>query len=190
MLYKALQESESSFVMSTPYENVERQLSGTLGKPMVLFDTGFSTFSNFYLCPFTIQGFTYCTSEQFYQSEKAAYFGDCEKAQHIAAEARPSRCKKMAYEIKNFDTKAWQSVARQVMLRAVLAKFRQNTPARQKLLGTGDALLVYATPFGQYWATGLEISDNRHIEPEKWRGRNVLGSILIEVREILKSETV
>ena len=176
--------------MTTPYENVERQLSDTLGVPMVLFHSGHSTFSNFYLCPFTLNGYTYRTTEQYYQSEKAAYFGDYKKAQQILAEYRPSRCKKLAYEIKNFDKKEWQQVARQVMLRGVLAKFSQNTVAKQKLLSTGDALLVEATNFDNFWGSGLHILDDTHKDRKKWRGANTLGDVLVQVRQILKSETV
>ena len=176
--------------MTTPYENVERRLSDAFGNPMVLFHSGRSAFSNFYLCPFTLNGHTYLTSEQYYQSEKAAHFGDHKKARKILAEARPSRCKKLAYEIKIFDEREWRQVAPQIMLRGVLAKFSQNTPARETLLKTGDALLVEATPFDTYWASGLHILDDHHKYRDAWKGANVLGSVLMEVRNIIKSENV
>ena len=174
--------------MATPYENVVRELSDALGRSMVLFHSGFATFSNFYLCPFTLDGRTYRTSEQFYQSEKAAFFNDHGRAEQIRAEVRPSKCKWLAREIKYFDKGVWQVVARQVMLRGVLAKFRQNTPARLTLLKTGDALLVEATPFDTYWANGLHILDDRNKHQESWRGANVLGGVLMEARDIIRAE--
>ena len=174
--------------MATPYENVVRELSDARGRPMVLFHSGFATFSNFYLCPFTLDGRTYRTSEQFYQSEKAAFFNDHEKAEQIRAEVRPSQCKWLAREIKNFDRGVWQGVAQEVMLRGVLAKFRQNTPARQTLLNTGDALLVEATLYDTFWASGLHILDNSHKDRAYWRGANVLGSVLMEARDSIRAE--
>ena len=174
--------------MPTPYENVVRELSDTLGRPMVLFHSGYATFSNFYLCPFTLDGRTYRTSEQYYQSEKAAFFNDHEKAEQIRQEIRPSKCKWLAREIENFDKVVWQINARRVMLRGVLAKFRQNPLARERLLSTGDALLVEATPYDTYWASGLHILDDSHKDRACWRGTNVLGSVLMEARKIIKNE--
>jgi len=168
--------------------HVERELPEALGGPMMLFNSGFSTFSNFYLCPFTVNGIHYKTTEQYYQSEKADYFGDYIKAAQIRSEARPSKCKRLGGEIRNFDKDIWEGVARTVMLRGVYAKFRQNYVARQKLLDTGDALLVEATPYDTYWGSGLHISDNDHKDQEKWRGSNHLGTILMTVRENIKKE--
>ena len=175
--------------MSTPYENnVERELTTTDGRPMVLFRSGWSTFSNFNLCPFSLDGRTYRTSEQYYQSEKAVYFGDDEKAEQIRAESKPSSCKRLAHDIKNFRLDAWQQVARQVMLKAVLAKFRQNSPAKEKLLNTGTAVLVEATLFDRYWGSGLDIRDDDHKYWQCWRGANILGNVLMEARDIISGE--
>ena len=174
--------------MSVPYENIERELTDAHGRPMVLFCTGRSTFSNFYLCAFKLDGREYWTSEQYYQREKAVYFGDYEKAEEIAVENKPSKCKRLAHDIKNFRIEAWQRVASDVMVKAVLAKFRQNPTAREKLLKTGSALLVEATLFDRYWASGLEIGDDHHRHREAWRGANVLGEVLMRVRDIICRE--
>ena len=166
--------------------HIERSLTDSHGRPMVLFYSGFSPFSNFYNSPFEVHGQLYRTSEQYYQYWKAAYFGDMQRALAIRNEPRPGKCKYLARNIKGFNEATWRTVAPLIMKQAVLAKFRGNTAIRKKLLGTGDAVLVEASAFDPFWGSGLDIFDEAHAEPEKWRGFNVLGSILMEVREMLR----
>jgi ribA/ribD-fused uncharacterized protein len=71
----------------------------------------------------------------------------------------------------------WASVKDNVMREAVLAKFRQHADIRATLLGTGDALLVEHTRNDRYWGDGGDGT-----------GRNMLGTILMETREQLRSE--
>ena len=63
----------------------------------------------------------------------------------------------------------------EVMLRAVLAKFTQHAGLRDTLLATGDAMLVEHTRNDSYWGDGGD-----------GRGRNMLGQILVNVREELR----
>lgn len=71
----------------------------------------------------------------------------------------------------------WEAVKDDVMRFVVLSKFMQNPKIREKLLSTGDApLFEYDTVRGDtYWAI------NRH-----GHGKNMLGVILMEVREVLR----
>ncbi len=61
------------------------------------------------------------------------------------------------------------------MRRAVLAKFTQHEELRRILLATGDAMLVEHTRNDSYWGDGGD-----------GRGRNMLGQILVSVREELR----
>ncbi len=53
------------------------------------------------------------------------------------------------------------------------------------LLGTGDALLVEASPFDKVWGVGLAPDDPRVHDPANWRGKNYLGEALMRVRQTL-----
>ena len=170
--------------------HVERSLVDSRGRPMILFNTSMSPFSNFYNSPFEVHGQLYRTSEQYYQYWKAAYFGDMNRALAIRNEPRPGKCKNLARSIRNFDQRAWHLVAPVIMKQAVVAKFRGNAVIRKKLLKSGDAILVDASPFDPFWGSGLDIFDDAHTEPEKWRGFNVLGNILMDVREMLRNDDV
>ena len=61
------------------------------------------------------------------------------------------------------------------MRQAVRAKFETHVDLRVELLGTGDEELVENAPRDYYWGCGRDGS-----------GRNMLGRILMEVREALR----
>jgi ribA/ribD-fused uncharacterized protein len=69
----------------------------------------------------------------------------------------------------------WESARVGVMRRAVEAKFRQHDDLRFLLLETGDAKLVEHTENDDFWGDGGDGS-----------GENMLGRILMEVREALR----
>jgi hypothetical protein len=59
-------------------------------------------------------------------------------------------------------------------LKAVLRKFETHADIREVLLSTGNELIVENAPGDYYWGCGADGS-----------GKNRLGQILMEVREIL-----
>ncbi|WP_199169863.1 NADAR family protein [Rhodopirellula bahusiensis] len=68
---------------------------------------------------------------------------------------------------------------------AVVAKFIQNSHLLEFLLGTGDAVLVEASPYDRIWGIGLKADDERAKDPVTWQGQNLLGFALMDVREEL-----
>jgi len=68
-----------------------------------------------------------------------------------------------------------------------LAKFGQRPRLREFLLGTGDRVLVEASARDTIWGIGLAADDGRAARPEHWRGLNLLGFALMEVRHQLKA---
>ncbi|WP_432811002.1 NADAR family protein [Pantanalinema sp. GBBB05] len=71
----------------------------------------------------------------------------------------------------------WQQIKDDGMRKAVLQKFRTHADIRKILLASEDEVLVENSPIGYYWGCGKDGS-----------GKNKLGQILMEVREILHSE--
>ena len=65
------------------------------------------------------------------------------------------------------------------------AKFTQNEELRLFLIGTKDRVLVEASPYDKIWGIGMSV-DNENIEnPLTWKGLNLLGFALMEVRDEL-----
>lgn len=69
----------------------------------------------------------------------------------------------------------WESVKDDVMRRAVRRKFETHASLRDLLLGTEQQEIVENAPGDYYWGAGADGS-----------GKNMLGIILMETREILR----
>jgi hypothetical protein len=66
-----------------------------------------------------------------------------------------------------------------------LGKFGQHADLRKFLLGTGDRVLVEASPLDAVRGIGLAADDPRASGPAEWPGQNLLGLALAEVRATL-----
>jgi ribA/ribD-fused uncharacterized protein len=62
-------------------------------------------------------------------------------------------------------------------------KFSQNEELGLFLKSTGDAVLVEASPRDCIWGIGLGQDNPRALDPVTWRGQNLLGFALMDVRE-------
>ena len=68
------------------------------------------------------------------------------------------------------------------------AQALQNPELKQMLLATGDALLAEAEEYDSIWGIGLSMEDERNQHPDAWKGQNLLGFALIQVRQKLAQE--
>ncbi len=66
------------------------------------------------------------------------------------------------------------------------AKFLQNKELLDFLLSTGNKILVEASPYDTIWGVGMEEANPQINNPFLWKGQNLLGFALIEVRNELK----
>ena len=73
------------------------------------------------------------------------------------------------------------------MLEGNKAKFGQNADLKAFLLSTGDALLAEASPYDKIWGIGLSREQAMNGTVEQWQGENLLGCVLMDVRDWLKT---
>ncbi|MGC8641784.1 MAG: NADAR family protein [Isosphaeraceae bacterium] len=135
----------------------------------------YGSFSNFAAYPIEIDGKTWPTSEHYFQAQK---FAGIEHEEAMRLEPSPMVVARMGRDRRKPLRPDWEKVKDGVMRKAVLAKFTQHAELRAMLLGTGDAVIVEHTEKDLYWGDGGNGS-----------GRNMLGRILMEVRERLRGET-
>ena len=140
-------------------------------------------FSNWYPKEFVIEGITYKCVEQYMMAKKAILFGDIEIYQKIMASDDPGECKGLGKLVRNFDPVTWDSCKREIVFNANYAKFTQNPELMDKLKKTGEAILAEASPLDKIWGIGMTADDPDARCPEKWKGENILGSILMELRQ-------
>lgn len=130
---------------------------------------------------------TFPTTEHFMMYHKALLMNDTEVASKILASenAHPSRAKALGREVKNFDLDVWKREADRVVEEGNVRKFGQRDGLRAVLLGTGDKVLVEASPDDKIWGIGFK-SDEAEGKEAEW-GNNGLGKALMKARERLRN---
>ena len=98
----------------------------------------------------------------------------------------PKEMKALGKKVKNFDQVIWDKVKYSIVLNGNYYKFSQNPEMRDFLISTGDKILVEASPLDRIWGIGLSAQDHNANKPEAWKGENLLGFALMEVRDELK----
>lgn len=147
-----------------------------------------SYLSNFYEAPFKDEvGQLYYTSEQYFMAQKAIVFNDSKILNQILQKREPLACKRLGKLVNNFSVPIWDQQKYQIMVKACTLKFSQNSKLLKDLLNTGSKTLVEASPYDTIWGIGLKWDDERVLDPNNWRGQNLLGKALMDVREILKN---
>lgn len=87
-----------------------------------------------------------------------------------------------------FNSEKWAQVAKDIVVKGNLHKFMQNPELREFLLSTGNKILVEASPCDTIWGIGMSERDEGVTNPHNWKGTNLLGFALMEVRDELNSQ--
>ena len=148
---------------------------------------GPSCMSQWWPAPFSVDGIAYPTAEHFMMAAKARLFGDADVEERVLAASTPKAAKALGREVRPFDSGRWEQARVEIVVEGNLAKFGQNPHLWRYLDGTGDAVLVEASPVDAIWGIGLAEDDPRARRPHEWRGLNLLGFALMDVRERLRA---
>lgn len=155
-------------------------------KPLPNGEIGKSCFSQWWPARFSVEGVSYPTAEHFMMAEKARLFGDENSRAQILSAGSPKAAKQLGRQVKYFNEEVWGGARFRLVVAGNLAKFGQNRELGEYLIGTGDKVLVEASPVDRIWGIGLAVDDERAMNPEQWRGLNLLGFALMEVRQRLQ----
>lgn len=141
--------------------------------------------SQWYRSEFKIGSRRFNCAEQYMMYAKARLFGDAAKAKRILKADHPKDQKRLGRAVQGFDQAIWDAEKYNIVLDANRAKFSQNRRLGKKLLSTGDAVLVEGNVKDPVWGVALRVDDPRIFDPAEWRGENLLGKILMQVRSEL-----
>ena len=128
----------------------------------------------------------YTCAEQYMMAEKTRLFEDEEIKEQIMKATNPIEMKALGKKVKNFDQTVWDKVKYSIVLNGNYYKFSQNKEMRAFLLSTENKILVEASPLDTIWGIGLGEENPNAYNPTAWRGKNLLGFALMEVRDELR----
>ncbi|MFJ8362740.1 NADAR family protein [Streptomyces sp. NPDC093984] len=146
---------------------------------------GAGCLSQWWPSPFTVDGVEYATAEHWMMASKARLFDDAEAERRVLQSPEPALAKKAGRLVRGFDEAIWERERFGIVVEGSVQKFAAHEELRDFLLGTGQRVLVEASPLDRVWGIGLAADDERAADPERWRGPNLLGFALMEARERL-----
>jgi ribA/ribD-fused uncharacterized protein len=141
--------------------------------------------SQWWPAEFTVDGVAYPTAEHWMMAGKARLFADDDGLAAVLAAKSPAAAKAAGRKIRDFDAQKWADARYDIVVEGNLAKFGQHDDLREFLISTGDRVLVEASPYDRVWGIGMGPNNPDVAHPLKWRGLNLLGFALMDVRERL-----
>jgi ribA/ribD-fused uncharacterized protein len=143
-------------------------------------------FSQWYPSQFTVDNITYLTAEHWMMAEKARLFGDFEIANKIINTEKPALVKDFGRQIRNFNEQKWVDNRYKIVVKGNYHKFIQNQELKEFLLSTKSKLIVEASPVDNVWCIGLAKDAPGIEDPRNWKGSNLLGFALMDVRDKIR----
>ncbi len=122
-------------------------------------------------------------------AEKARLFKDYETLEEILSAKDQKEIKDLGRKIKNFNEEIWNREKYEIVKSGNLAKFSQDENLKEFLLSTGDKIIVEASPYDSIWGIGMGAKDENIEYPTAWKGENLLGFALMEVRDLLNKRS-
>lgn len=135
----------------------------------------FGFLSNLYPVSVNFEGRFFPTAEHAYQFGK---FRDLEVAEWVMKAPHPHLVAIVGHGLFAWDiTDNWAQKKVERMKKIVLAKFVQHIDLKNKLIETDNAKLIENSTMDNFWGCG-----------PKGKGKNMLGRILMEIREKFQNE--
>ena len=147
---------------------------------------GKSCLSQWFQSPFTVNNLTYLTAEHWMMAHKALLFGDTISFDKIINATKPGEAKELGRQVMGYDEQLWNEQRVEIVKLGNIHKFNQHPELARYLLKTDDRVLVEASPVDTIWGIGLSEEDDDLQNIYAWRGPNLLGFALMEVRDFLR----
>ena len=146
-------------------------------------DEEHGSLSNWYYSDFSIDDVEYTSMEQYMMYQKAIRFQDISIAEEILATQDVAQIKELGRSVSGYNDNIWSGIRQIVVYEGLKAKFAQNDNLRRQLVETQDAILAECAVKDCIWGIGLSMHDPKRLNPEQWRGKNLLWYTLMMVRD-------
>lgn len=116
---------------------------------------------------------------------KARIFGDQESMERIASCKRPADAQRLGRKVTPYADEPWAAQRYFHVFRCNVAKFEQHAAPRRVPARDGRSRARRSVPRDRIWGIGLAEDHVDATDPERWRGLNLLGFVLMDVRDTL-----
>ena len=131
-------------------------------------------------------GVDYVFAEQWMMAAKARLMGDRKTLEKILSQHdNPTGVKRLGRQVRPWKQELWDAEKYNVVLEGTRLKVSQNPRVRKILMATGGSVIAEASPSDRVWGIGLNKKDAE--AGMAWRGDNLLGRALMQVREEIRS---
>ena len=141
--------------------------------------------SNWYQSEFMVDHVKFSSMEQYMMYQKAMTFQDHMVAKEILQTKDVAKIKQQGRQVTNYNDHIWNGIRQIVVYEGLVAKFSQNGELKQRLKGTKTAILAECAVKDRIWGIGLSMKDSKRLDITQWKGENLLGYALMEVRKRL-----
>lgn len=145
-----------------------------------------SSLSQWYIKDFRDNDLVFNCMEKYMMYNKALLFDDKDIANEILNNNQPKAIKELGRKVKNFNDEIWDKMKYKIVFTGNYYKFSQNTDLRNFLISTKNKVLVEASPYDKVWGIKMKYDDENIENPFYWKGENLLGFALMEVRDEIK----
>jgi ribA/ribD-fused uncharacterized protein len=146
---------------------------------------GVGCLSQWWPSAFTVDGATYPTAEHWMMAGKARTFGDAEGLATVMATVTPYAAKKAGRAVRGFDEQVWRKARYEIVVEGNRAKFGQHPELGAYLRSTDRRVIVEASPYDRIWGVAMAAADPNIAHPLRWKGLNLLGFALMDIRDEL-----
>ena len=137
--------------------------------------------SNFHKANFLCDNIQYHSSEQYIKHRKADYFGDHITSNKILNSTSALECKQLSSNIRNYDKRQWEKVAKEQCKPGIKCKFAQNPGLSDILLKCTENKHIVESTTDRFWGTGIPLVSDDCLDNRKWINPGLLGEILAEI---------
>lgn len=141
------------------------------------------SFANTYEAPIQLGDIVYPSAEHYVQWAKAKLFNDEAAAEKILKTKSGKAVKTLGDKVKDAVEETWVAKQDEVMKTALQAKYAQHPDLVAILRTTGDRPIGEANAREKYWSIGTSAETVKAADPKKWPGKNMLGKLLMSIRE-------
>lgn len=142
--------------------------------------------ANSYEAEFKLAGNTYNSVNQYLMFQKAITFRRYESSREIMSVKDSGEIRTIADKnhmpLKESELIIWRKIRTAIMIRGVRHKFLQNQQLLGTLLSTGNKVIAECIKDDNIWGIGLDLSDPARLDADSWKGKNVMGRILMKLR--------